>query len=137
MDTKVYLFYRHYILAFFLLKNNLLEDDYCREWPSYEDTGAKSFVTPVNMFCLILAAQTSFKPGLKWPAFMEIHCIWQWTENKWCRPSRYLLSRSPVGKHYVGEAVWSQHLKADFSCGTGNYRMSGVSGLSAVSFSIS
>lgn len=59
-DTKVYLLYRHYILAFLKLNSNLLEDDHCREWPTYEDTQAKSSVTPVNKFCLILAAQTSF-----------------------------------------------------------------------------
>lgn len=138
IPKSVYYLQTLYPSLFFLFKSNLLgEDDHCREWLSYEDTGAKSPVTPVNKFCLILAAQASFKPGLKWLVFVEVHCIWQWT-GKTKGPSQQVPAiRRPVGKHYVGEAVWSQHLEADFSCGTGNCSMSGVSTLFAVRFSIS
>lgn len=75
-DTKVYLLYRHYILVFLKLKSDSPEDGHCREWPSYEEIGTRSSVTPLNNFCLILAAPISFKSSLKWLTFVEVHIVY-------------------------------------------------------------
>ncbi|TRZ20903.1 hypothetical protein HGM15179_006238, partial [Zosterops borbonicus] len=36
----------------------------------------RSSVTPLNNFCLILAAPISFKSSLKWLTFVEVHIVY-------------------------------------------------------------
>jgi len=75
-------------------------------------------LSPAQKFCRILAAQTSFKPGLKWLVFLEV--LWL-PMAEGCKDGTIPIGArmSPAGNHDIGEAVWNLHLDADFTRGTG------------------